>query len=46
VVDQLEVAEAPQTVADAMIPAPKISGLEATVRDMNALFENERWMPC
>jgi CBS domain-containing protein len=42
VADQLEVAEAPQTVADAMIPAPKTSGPEATVRDMKALFENAK----
>ena len=39
--DQLEAAEAPQTVADAMIQAPKISGPEATVRDMKAQFEND-----
>jgi hypothetical protein len=25
-----------------MIPAPKISGSEATVRDMKALFENDK----
>jgi CBS domain-containing protein len=42
VADQLEAAEAPQTVADAMIQAPKISGPEATVRDVKALFENDR----
>jgi CBS domain-containing protein len=42
VADQLEAAEAPRTVADAMIPAPKISGPEATVRDMKALFENDK----
>jgi CBS domain-containing protein len=42
VADQLEAAEAPRTVADAMIPAPKISGPEATVRDVEALFENDR----
>jgi hypothetical protein len=41
VADQLEAAEAPQTVDDAMIPAPKISGPEATVRDMKALSEND-----
>jgi CBS domain-containing protein len=42
VADQLEAAEAPRTVADAMIPAPKISGPEATVRDVKALLENDR----
>jgi predicted transcriptional regulator len=42
VADQLEAAEAPRTVADAMIAAPKISGPEATVRDVKALFENDR----
>jgi CBS domain-containing protein len=30
-----------QTVADAMILTPKISGSEATVRDMKAQFEND-----
>lgn len=38
--DQLGAAGTPQTVADAKIPAPNISGPEATVRDMNAPFEN------
>jgi CBS domain-containing protein len=38
----LEAAEALRTVADAMIPAPKISGPEATVRDVKALLENDR----
>jgi CBS domain-containing protein len=42
VADQLEAAQAPRTVADAMIPAPKISGPEATVRDVKALLENDR----
>jgi CBS domain-containing protein len=42
VADQLEAAKAPRTVADAMIPAPKISGPEATVRDVKALLENDR----
>jgi CBS domain-containing protein len=42
VADQLEAAEAPRTVADAMIPAPKISGPEATVRDVKTLLENDR----
>jgi CBS domain-containing protein len=42
VADQLEAAEALRTVADAMIPAPKISGPEATVRDVKALLENDK----
>jgi CBS domain-containing protein len=42
VADQLDAAGKPQTVADAMIPAPKTSGPEATVRDMKALFENDK----
>jgi CBS domain-containing protein len=42
VADQLDAAGKPQTVADAMIQAPKTSGPEATVRDMKALFENDK----
>jgi predicted transcriptional regulator len=42
VADQLDAAGIPQTVADAMIPAPKTSGPEATVRDMKVLFENDK----
>jgi hypothetical protein len=40
--DQLKAADATLTVADAMIPAPKISDREATVRDMKALFGNDK----
>ena len=40
--DQLDAAGKPQTVADAMIQAPKTSGPEAAVRDMKALFENDK----
>jgi CBS domain-containing protein len=42
VADQLDATGALQTVADAMIPAPKTSGPEATVRDVKAHFENDK----